>query len=932
MRATCRLTAALLFALIALAGCDDDKPAPAKPQVWSSAAASLESAILSASGTAPDDLWVVGADAGAGGMVARFNGTAWERLNSGQRYDLWWVQALDASHVYLGGAGATVLEWDGDSFYRHQTPGRAADTVFGVWASAPDDIWAVGGRAGRYGFIWHYDGTAWSNLDLPDNIPLTPSGDLPAFFKVWGRAANDVYIVGSYGMFLHFDGTAWSTIATPTRETYFTVAGNADSVYAVGALGSVIDGSGQSVGPSEAPLLQGLWVAKNGEAFLSGQDGALFRGRPGAWTRMTRPDAAAPESIHALWGDNAGSVWAVGGSVLTPALDKGVIYRLGTAVPPLEAAVPVAPPAAVCPEGRVDIAPTASIARRWNELLIDSIRRDIPKPGVHARNLFHSALASWDGWAAYDATADGYLTTEKQSPEDPASAREVAISYAQYRVLSHRYEKAVGGATSLACYRAFMEQLGLDPNDTSATGDTPAALGNRIGAAIIDTFADDGANEASGYADLTGYAPANAPLTVDRAGTICQSPSLWQELNLAEGETQNGIIVEGRQSYIGSNWGFVTSFALGEPDERGVHLDTTIQPTIDDPRMKEWVLGLLRTHAKLSPNEPELRDFSPGAYGNNSLGENDGSGHPLNPISGQPYAPNPEKTGDFFRVLAEFWADGPKSETPPGHWFVLANKVSDQLTDYRLGGTGAPMDRLAWDAHLYFALGGAVHDAAINSWGLKRAYLGPRPITLVRYMAMQGQSSDPAGPSFNALGLPLELGVSELITAESSALGQRHHHLRWWQGEVAVKTWLGEPGDRKNETSGVGWVRAKDWTPYQRRTFVTPAFPGMSSGHSTFSRASAEVLTAITGSPYFPGGFGEFVAPAKDYLVFEDGPSEDVRLQWATYYDAADQAGQSRIWGGIHIWPDDSIGRKTGSEAGIGAYDLATSYFDGTAR
>jgi hypothetical protein len=106
----------------------------------------------------------------------------------------------------------------------------------------------------------------------------------------------------------------------------------------------------------------------------------------------------------------------------------------------------------------------------------------------------------------------------------------------------------------------------------------------------------------------------------------------------------------------------------------------------------------------------------------------------------------------------------------------------------------------------------------------------------------------------------------------------------------------------------------------------------MASGHSTFSRAAAEVLTSITGSPYFPGGFGEFVAPAGDYLVFEDGPSEDVRLQWATYYDAADQAGQSRIWGGIHIWPDDSVGRRTGSQAGLAAYDLATTYFDGSAR
>jgi hypothetical protein len=52
-----------------------------------------------------------------------------------------------------------------------------------------------------------------------------------------------------------------------------------------------------------------------------------------------------------------------------------------------------------------------------------------------------------------------------------------------------------------------------------------------------------------------------------------------------------------------------------------------------------------------------------------------------------------------------------------------------------------------------------------------------------------------------------------------------------------------------------------------------------------------------TGSPWFPGGLGEFAAPAGSYLVFKDGPSREMRLQWGTYYDAADQAGQSRTPG-----------------------------------
>ena len=110
-------------------------------------------------------------------------------------------------------------------------------------------------------------------------------------------------------------------------------------------------------------------------------------------------------------------------------------------------------------------------------------------------------------------------------------------------------------------------------------------------------------------------------------------------------------------------------------------------------------------------------------------------------------------------------------------------------------------------------------------------------------------------------------------------------------------------------------------------TFVTPAFPGYTSGHSTFSRAAAEVLTAFTGSPYFPGGLGEFVARADRYLTFERGPTTDVHLQWATYYDAADQAGQSRLWGGIHIPADDFMGRKTGSQIGIAAYAKAVRLF-----
>ena len=139
------------------------------------------------------------------------------------------------------------------------------------------------------------------------------------------------------------------------------------------------------------------------------------------------------------------------------------------------------------------------------------------------------------------------------------------------------------------------------------------------------------------------------------------------------------------------------------------------------------------------------------------------------------------------------------------------------------------------------------------------------------------------------------------------------------------------PSARGAAGRGVGWELGVNWSTYQRPTFVTPAFPGFVSGHSTFSRAAAEVMTGITGSPYFPGGlFEETFAPG--YLKLEPGPSAPVKLQSATYYDAADQAGISRIYGGIHITADDFAGRRVGSTVGKRAWALAQRYFDGSAR
>ncbi|MEZ4607095.1 MAG: hypothetical protein R2865_09955 [Deinococcales bacterium] len=57
----------------------------------------------------------------------------------------------------------------------------------------------------------------------------------------------------------------------------------------------------------------------------------------------------------------------------------------------------------------INLNPQHSVARYWNDALLQAIREDFARPTVHARNLFHSAIASYDAWAVYDDTAETYL-------------------------------------------------------------------------------------------------------------------------------------------------------------------------------------------------------------------------------------------------------------------------------------------------------------------------------------------------------------------------------------------------------------------------------------------------------------------------------------------------------------------------------------------
>ena len=263
----------------------------------------------------------------------------------------------------------------------------------------------------------------------------------------------------------------------------------------------------------------------------------------------------------------------------------------------------------------------------------------------------------------------------------------------------------------------------------------------------------------------------------------------------------------------------------------------------------------------------------------------------MNPYTGLPYTPQLVRHGDFGRVVAEYWADGPRSTAPPGHWNEIANDVTDKMEALgipkRIGGTGPVVSDLEWDVKKYFSLNGGMHDAAIAAWNHKGVYDSARPISYIRYMGQLGQSTDPnlkadigggvLVDTYNPNGLPLEPGLVEVITAATTAPGQRHEHLAGHEGKIAIHAWQGAidgvaPFDDPSEISGVDWITAETWMPYQLKGFVTPPFAGYVSGHSTYSRTGAEVLTLFTGSEYFPGGIMEYDVAQGSGLDFEYGP------------------------------------------------------------
>ena len=481
-----------------------------------------------------------------------------------------------------------------------------------------------------------------------------------------------------------------------------------------------------------------------------------------------------------------------------------------------------------------------SLVAQWNEMLLDAIRSGSAKPTVTTWHLHLTSAAVYDAWAAYDAAAYGhYSEIERPAAEHTEANKAEAISYAAYRMLSAFFP------AQQAKFDVFMAELGYDTDVATTDLASAAGVGNLAAAGVFAARAGDGSNAANGFFDTTGYVPVNGPdeTAPNGPGGPEFDPNRWQPLRVPNGTLTdaNGVPTydnDDPSTYVDQvaltpHWGSVAPFALASGDQ----FRPPPPPRLGDFTPYTDALGNLTTYDQAYRDQvAEVLEVSAGLTTEQ-------------------------------KVVAEFWADGPRTESPPGHWNQIAQDIALR--------EGHGIDE---DARLFFAVNAALFDAGIATWETKYAYDSIRPQSAIRHL---------------------------------------YHGME-------VQAW-GGPDE------GTATILGREWQPYQSATFVTPPFPEYVSGHSTFSMAAARTIAAFVGSDAYYDGvtlanydldnlpgtdrLGEYVA---NRLSFERFPDEEpVVLRWATLTEAAEEAGISRIYGGIHIQDGNLRGQEIG--AGVAA-------------
>jgi hypothetical protein len=489
-----------------------------------------------------------------------------------------------------------------------------------------------------------------------------------------------------------------------------------------------------------------------------------------------------------------------------------------------------------------------NVILKWDEQLLSVIRAYPGKTGptITARAIGILHTATYDAWAYYDATAVDTRQNLRPppptpSPRRPTSERTVenkskAISFAAYRVLTDLFPPG-----QFPSVEATATSPGYSTPDVLLTGQPPKYLGYsltdnsspaQVGTAAADAVLayrhGDKSNQSGGYADTTGY-------TADNEWNLVNEPGHWQPLCVL---TPAGVAAKAPP---------VRDPSLPCPDAAGHY-------TVQKPLTPQW--GTVTGFA-LNPDTQMPPHFSvPGPPM-----AADGS---YDPAEIDLALSDTSNLDDVKKAKAEYWADGPQTEFPPGHTMVFGQAISRMRAH-----------TLDQDAKLFFMLGNALMDASISAWKAKYDYDCVRNVTAIRVRYKD-----------------------QLVTS-----------------------WLGP-------NKGYGKVLGQNWLPYQALNVVTPPFPEYVSGHSTFTAAGRTILAGFEGSDKFNA---QVVIPAGSSRFEANTPATNITLTWKTLTAAADEAGWSRRWGGIHFKSGDEHGRLLGKVVASDVWDKAQTYFNGTA-
>jgi hypothetical protein len=491
-----------------------------------------------------------------------------------------------------------------------------------------------------------------------------------------------------------------------------------------------------------------------------------------------------------------------------------------------------------------------NIVTEWTALHLQFIKETFGflSPPAVARSLVILQSAMYDAWSVYDPVAKPSTATNNIPKVDASWATEAnineTISFAAYRASYGTFYLKPAQVVEINDVFAAMGYNRFDSNEDIST---PSGIGNKAARYVIeyrryDHFNQYGTenNADMPYADYTWYVPVN-PAQTETGITDCSklvSRNKWQPLKVPV--KTGGFII---QKWAAPQTGNVEPFGMTSPME--------FRPR-DGPPM--WGSP---TQDRYIAQFNQVLNFT-------------------------------ANLDDTSKAIAEFWADGPDSTLPPGHWHhICLESIYSQGLD------------LKQSLQLLFTHAHAVFDAAIACWDTKKFYDSVRPITALQCLH---QNED-------------------------------------------IESWLGP-------YMGIGIMNGSLWQPYQNQYFVTPAFAGYISGHSTFSAASAQVLRLFFGNDTFLGnsytitagtslfepkilsGNPGYIAGVTDVpntgpKTVGYSPASDIFLSWNTWTEAADQAGISRLIGGIHIQADNEDGLEVGTKVGQRVYDKAQTLFAG---